>query len=374
MKNQFEKESENNALIFIPDISGFTKFVNETEIKHSQHIIQELLEVIIGANRIQLSVSEIEGDAILFYRSGNPPKPKELADQTKRMFIDFHHHLQTIERDRVCQCGACRTAIKLTLKFLVHYGEIRLTQIQNHTKLMGKDVILAHRLLKNNVDSDEYILLTESYNELHNSHVLEKSFSWAVVNSGVMNYEHIGDVHFNYIILSELRKSLPALPTIMPSEKYPNPIQVLIDIVAPIHFVYSIIIDLSERINWTHGLNNIQFNEDEIPKLGSKHICDLPTGLVELQTIKVKSEEDRFEYAERATKNKLIKNATTFFMMEAVEFGTHLTIEFHYQKFKLIGWLIDLILRSKVNNSIIQSSKNLKKYCEEKYSSLKQHA
>ena len=78
--------------------------------------------------------------------------------------------------------------------------------------------------------------------------------------------------------------------------------------------------------------------------------------------------------AERATKNKLIKNATTFFMMEAIEFGPHLTIEFHYQKLKLLGWLIDLILRSKVNNSILESSKNLKKYCEGKYISLKQKA
>ena len=80
------------------------------------------------------------------------------------------------------------------------------------------------------------------------------------------------------------------------------------------------------------------------------------------------------EYVERATKDNLIKNATTFFMMESVEFGTHLTIEFHYQKLRLIGWFIDLFLRSKVNNSIIQSSKNLKKYCEEKYISLKQNA
>ena len=55
------------GLLFIPDISGFTKFVNETEIEHSRIIIEELLENIINSNKMGLHVSEVEGDAVLFY-------------------------------------------------------------------------------------------------------------------------------------------------------------------------------------------------------------------------------------------------------------------------------------------------------------------
>ena len=36
-----------NVLFFIPDISGYTKFISETEISHSQHIIQNLLEGLV---------------------------------------------------------------------------------------------------------------------------------------------------------------------------------------------------------------------------------------------------------------------------------------------------------------------------------------
>ena len=57
---------DNRGLLFIPDISGFTRFINQTDIEHSRLIIQELLEVLINANQIGLEVSEIEGDAILF--------------------------------------------------------------------------------------------------------------------------------------------------------------------------------------------------------------------------------------------------------------------------------------------------------------------
>ena len=36
---------ENKGLLFIPDISGFTRFVNKVDIEHGRLIIQELLEI-----------------------------------------------------------------------------------------------------------------------------------------------------------------------------------------------------------------------------------------------------------------------------------------------------------------------------------------
>ena len=45
------------VLFFIPDLGGFTKFIAETEIQHSQHIIQELLEILVDANTLGMKVS-----------------------------------------------------------------------------------------------------------------------------------------------------------------------------------------------------------------------------------------------------------------------------------------------------------------------------
>ena len=75
------------ATLFIPDISGFTQFIDQTEIAHSQRIIAELLELLIDANELDLRVSEIEGDAILFYRFGDAPSLEEVVRQTEKMFI-----------------------------------------------------------------------------------------------------------------------------------------------------------------------------------------------------------------------------------------------------------------------------------------------
>src|SRR5262245_50514493 len=105
---------ENNGLLFIPDISGFTKFVNETEIEHSSYIIEELLENIINSNQIGLNISEIEGDAILFYRFGKTPSLEEICGQVEYMFRNFQKQIKNYEARRVCQCKACARAINLS--------------------------------------------------------------------------------------------------------------------------------------------------------------------------------------------------------------------------------------------------------------------
>ena len=80
-----QQASTQPTLLFIPDISGFTQFVSETEISHSQHIIEEVLEAIIDANEIDLEISEIEGDAILFFRANQAPVGAELLAQVQLM-------------------------------------------------------------------------------------------------------------------------------------------------------------------------------------------------------------------------------------------------------------------------------------------------
>ena len=129
---------ENRGLLFIPDISGFTKFVNQTEIEHSRIIIQELLEILINANQIGLELSEIEGDAILFYKFGKAPDLKDLYKQVEKMFCEFHRSLIAYDRSRFCYCKACNLAIDLTLKVITHYGEFTGYNVKNFNKLIGK--------------------------------------------------------------------------------------------------------------------------------------------------------------------------------------------------------------------------------------------
>ena len=109
---------ETRGLLFIPDISGFTRFVNEVEISHSRFIIQQLLEELIKANDSGLEISEIEGDAILFYKYGDPPDLASLYKQVAKMFRAFHQYLIAYDNRKICQCKACISAVNLSLKVI----------------------------------------------------------------------------------------------------------------------------------------------------------------------------------------------------------------------------------------------------------------
>src|SRR6185369_14126782 len=206
----------NRGLLFIPDISGFTRFVNETEIDHSRLIIQELLEILINSNQIGLEVSEIEGDAILFYKFGESPSLEKLYKQVEKMFCDFHSHLIVYDNRRFCQCKACRLAADLTLKVVTHYGEFTGYNVKNFSKLIGKDVIVAHQLLKNNIEQHEYWLVT---NNLFRDDSPVNLATWMKWDSSVKETER-GEIPFHYTQLGELKNEIS--PDSFPALEIPN--------------------------------------------------------------------------------------------------------------------------------------------------------
>jgi hypothetical protein len=195
---------ENKGLIFIPDISGFAHFVNSVEIDHSQHIIHELLEVILEANQLDLNISEIEGDAILFYKFGNPPDLMMAYEQVEKMFLAFHKHLQWYESKHTCHCNACISAIDLTLKVITHYGEFKEYKIRNFRKLIGKDIIIAHQLLKNDIVDHEYWLISSSLSEIQPPKILRPWMLWEFGNKKIDQHE----VMFHFTQLGQLKKNV----------------------------------------------------------------------------------------------------------------------------------------------------------------------
>lgn len=151
------------ATLYIPDISGFSKFVNETEITHGQEIIAALLGSIIETNTLKMDVSEIEGDAIIFYQFGEAIEPQQFYNESKKILEQFHKKIGQLNNAIECECGACKAIKNLTLKFIVHADDTNLIEISKFKKLYGKGVIVAHLLLKNNIPSREYLLFTKQY-------------------------------------------------------------------------------------------------------------------------------------------------------------------------------------------------------------------
>jgi len=146
--------SVNEALIFIADISGFTKFVRNTDPLVGQSITSQLLSTIIDSNALGLKVVEIEGDAILFCKFGKPPELSLILSQYQSMLVSFKKKLQEINT-------ALNTNFDLSLKLITHYGSLIEYSLNGFIKFYGEALIVAHRLLKNSLESRNYVLITD---------------------------------------------------------------------------------------------------------------------------------------------------------------------------------------------------------------------
>ena len=258
---------EDRGLLFIPDISGFTRFVTDTEISHSRLIIQELLEILINSNTMGLQISEIEGDAILFYRFGDKPDMKELYRQVEKMFQDFHRYLIAYEAHRFCQCKACRAAIELTLKVVTHYGEFTQYHVKEFRKLLGKDVIVAHQLLKNDIEQHEYWLVTDNAFDRTELRDAVSLLEW---KSSEKRTES-GGIGFQYALLGPLKpdRSAESFP-VMDMERKGKELRLTRDYDVHIITLFHATGDFRYRKQWEVGVTAVEELNHYLPRTGMK--------------------------------------------------------------------------------------------------------
>lgn len=197
-----------NALLLIADIGGYTRFMKEHRfgLAHAQNTVAQLLEAVIDAAG-SFKLAKLEGDAAFFYAKGSnyAAFSRQVADIRR----DFLARRQQLMIDRMCSCDGCMQVGALTLKFVAHAGEIAFQRVKHLTELAGVDVILVHRMLKNDVPVREYVLMTDTVfqrldPELHRfAHALEHDF------------EGVGNTVTHYIDLNEIAAELP--PNLAPS-------------------------------------------------------------------------------------------------------------------------------------------------------------
>ncbi len=143
--------------IAIADISGYTTFVADTEIEHSREILAELLEVTSRELERHLRLSRIQGDALICVGEED-----EVIPCLEDAFLSFHRRVRAMVAATTCPCNACRSVPNLTLKFVAQHGSYSTVTVRGTVDLVGADVNIAFRLLKNHVPSHEYILATNS--------------------------------------------------------------------------------------------------------------------------------------------------------------------------------------------------------------------
>jgi len=165
-------ETKKVALALV-DISGYTQFIRSEKMSavHAEEIIFDLLEAVIDHAAYPLTLNKLEGDAAFLYAEMNNENQIEVARDVTRQaqaFFDiFYERARLLSTERAdCDCNACQRILDLRLKAFLHCGEAVFKKIRQFEEMAGEDVIIAHRLIKNSIPSNEYILMTESFYKL----------------------------------------------------------------------------------------------------------------------------------------------------------------------------------------------------------------
>ncbi|QNL22758.1 DUF2652 domain-containing protein [Hyphobacterium sp. CCMP332] len=347
---------QEKSIVFIPDISGFSHFVNSTAISHSEHIISELLELIIEQNSLGMEVSEVEGDAVLFYKEKQVPEFQQLIEQAEQMYIAFHAHLLQYEKYRICTCGACTSASKLSLKFVAHSGELGFLNIQGKKKPHGNNIVIPHRLLKNNISSSSYVLLSES---LFTSYQLDENWQ-----KDQYEYEGTGILKYYYRDLNYLNSKIPEPISFNPPDRIDNPIKDSLIINADINNLIEYIANFSFRSIWQKGVDRLEYNPNEVNRLGTSHICVINKKEFQFETVATDISDQHRVIGEKNKNPPFFKELLSYYILDQMEDGVKLSVEIHYFQKNIVSRLMTPILKMILLKNLRNSIKSLKSYAE----------
>lgn len=162
--------------LLLADVSGYSVFLESVTAAHPEMLqgevppafpaMSSLLDVVVQSLAPHFELSEIEGDAVFAYapmeRLGGESTPVELI---RSAYSAFRRRVVEVLAMHMHDCSACIVFPTLELKFVLHHGRFVVQEIAGRDRLLGPDVNLAHRLLKNGIEERTgwraYLFLTE---------------------------------------------------------------------------------------------------------------------------------------------------------------------------------------------------------------------
>ena len=149
--------------LLLADISGYTGFLQGVSDAHRDLIVEadepppayavlsHLLDTMVTAIAPAFRLAKVEGDAIFAVGDDELPTGEAVLECVRGCYAAFRDRLGAAGSLWTCTCDACARIGDLDLKFVLHHGSYVAGSIAGREELLGTDVNLAHRLLKNHV-------------------------------------------------------------------------------------------------------------------------------------------------------------------------------------------------------------------------------
>jgi hypothetical protein len=248
----------------LADIGGYTKFLTGVGIEHAREITEHLLNRLIKSTDRTWKVANVMGDCVFFY--SEPPAPP--AD-TYRLLRGLHEEFQDVQFEiasgSTCRCGTCDRTEDLSLKFVVHAGEFDVQNIGGRKELIGQDIIVATRLLKNSVPVREYVIATPAAPGVAEA-------AGGATQKGRDELESIGPMEYSYVDLGPVRDAYQKSKAFHITPEQSN-ITVAAEINAPAHVVWEAATKLEKRKLWQVTISKMEHIQGPSDAVGEVHSC-----------------------------------------------------------------------------------------------------
>ena len=233
-----------HGYLILADIGGYTGYLAHVELEHAHEILTDLLETLVGHFKQALTISKLEGDAVFANIDEEKlPRPETLLELIENAYVAFRRRRDGSQRATTCTCRACQSMNMLELKFFVHHGDYIVQNISGIRELVGSDVNLIHRLMKNHVTENTgwkaYALFTENALE-------STGLQLEGLHTQNETYEHLGTVQTRTLNLFPRYDALIAAQRVtVPPEQ--ADIVTTHEFNAPIGEVWDWIMDIQKR-------------------------------------------------------------------------------------------------------------------------------
>ena len=165
--------------LLLADISGYTTFLNGVERSHGVDfsdglpagyaVLGDLLNVVIEGVQPAFEIAKLEGDAVFAVAPADrlEGQGQAVLDRLRAVYRAFdvvREDRKTSATDHICT--ACPVVGSLDLKMVLHRGPAVRQSVGSSAELLGPAVNVAHRLLKNTIQSrlghHPYLFVTDA--------------------------------------------------------------------------------------------------------------------------------------------------------------------------------------------------------------------
>jgi hypothetical protein len=170
--------SHGRGALLLADISGYTGFLQGVADAHVSLIVEapepppaysllsHLLDTILESLQPMFRLAKLEGDAVFAVEAAPIEAGDAVLECVRACYAAFSEQLASAGSMWRCTCDACSRIGSLDLKFVLHHGGYVIQPVAGQAELLGPEVNVAHRLLKNHarelVGNLPYVLVTEA--------------------------------------------------------------------------------------------------------------------------------------------------------------------------------------------------------------------